>query len=88
MSQGHFTGLDSVNDDGFDSEHAPDSESFYDPEHPMFPRDNPDLDSPATDADNESDNIPNHSPDRPCKLHSRKRLHVSDSAEQPKCNKR
>jgi hypothetical protein len=58
----------------------------------MFPRDDPDLD-PATDANDESEcnHIQNHCPDcltyRPCKQHSWKRLHVSDSAEQSKRNK-
>jgi hypothetical protein len=87
-----FHGFDSVNDEdfhGLDSNH--DSESYYNPERPMFPRDDPNLDSPATDADDESDHDPSHCPDcqldRPCELHSCKRLHGSDRAHPSKRHK-
>jgi hypothetical protein len=84
-----FQGFDSVNDKdfhGFNSNH--DSDSYYDPERPMFPRDNRDLDYPATDADDESDHVPTHCPDcQPCKLHSRKRLHGSDKDDPSKRHK-
>jgi hypothetical protein len=57
----------------------------------MFPRDDPDLDSPATDANDESDHVPTHCPncqlDRPCELHSRKRLHGSDRDDPSKRHK-
>jgi hypothetical protein len=87
-----FHGFDSVNDEdfhGFDSNH--DSDSYYDTERPMFPRDDPDPDSPTTDADDESDHVPMHCPncqlDCPCKLHSCKRLHGSDRAAPSKRHK-
>jgi hypothetical protein len=87
-----FHGFDSVNDEefhGFDSTH--DSDSYYDPERPMFPSHDPDLDSLATNADDESDHVPTHCPncqlDRPCELHSRKRLHGSDTHDPSKRHK-
>jgi hypothetical protein len=87
-----FHGFDSVNEEefhGFDSNHG--SDSYYDPGRPMFPSHDHDLDSPATDADDESDHAPMHCPDCqldcPCKLHSRKRLHGSDTHDPSKRHK-
>jgi hypothetical protein len=84
-----FHGFDLVNDKdfhGFDSTH--DSDSYYDPERPMFPSHDQDLDSLATDTDDESDHVPAHcldcQLDRPCKLHSCKRLHDSDKDDPSK----